>query len=150
MINGPNMYGYVGGNPILYFDQDGRYFFITITIGAAAGALSGVLKNGWTWENAGKGALKGAVIGAVGFGAGALLGAAGSAAFAGTAATATASGVGFGLNTAAGLAGAGLGLAADAWNDHFNPNGPWNPLTDGLFGLGDAFCPNPAGQSGSE
>ena len=36
MIDGPNMYGYVGGNPVMYSDPDGRFIVLATLTGVAA------------------------------------------------------------------------------------------------------------------
>ena len=69
---GINLYGYVGGNPVMWIDPDGRSPLIVI--GAVIGGVSGAIgaanaTGGWNWSNAGTiaaGAVVGTVFGSVG------------------------------------------------------------------------------------
>jgi len=75
----PNLYRYCGNDPINAKDPSGRIAFIPVLVGGAAvGALSGTVISGmydaynyllhgqpWQWRNIGRGALLGAIGGAV-------------------------------------------------------------------------------------
>ena len=70
-LDGPNLYGYVGGNPISYVDFHGLFGFIGGALGALGGAIGGGLLGGFrAWGEGRKfseglvgGAKRGAIIG---------------------------------------------------------------------------------------
>jgi RHS repeat-associated protein len=79
MVDGPNVYAYVGVDPVNNYDINGQ-LLLSVLIGAAAGCLIGWLTAHAANQNGGRGALCGCLGGAIsGAGSGLLLGAVTSA-----------------------------------------------------------------------
>lgn len=134
-----NRYTYARGNPVLYTDPEGNFFWIPIIVGAIAGAISAGEASDWDLQTTLTGAFIGGVAGAAGAGVGGWVASAniaGAGILGGVAGGAAGGAVGGGLTAAffggdigqAMLQGAAWGAVAGGLTSGFVAAGAPNPL----------------------